>query len=1462
MSEISAAMQELARLEEKRHQQGLTPEEANHAEQLRAYLDQFQGEGGAGQAWGDVAPGTGWPANAEAWEQDPNAGWPQQHEGWQQDPNAQWSQHEGWQQDPNAQLPQQPGAEGWQDPNAAWGQPAAEGWQQDPNAQWPQQSAEGWQDPNAGWAQPAAGEWQDPAGQWPQEPGEEWPQQSGTEGWQEGHGPSWPQEPGAEGWEGADASPPLQTAGAEQMLSAEPEQPSSAEAAASAPQSPSSQTAESPSVPETSLPHWPGYEQRPDPSHAWLDDGADAAPSPWVTAGQPPAEVASPPLPGAKEGALDLAGEVDLPGLEAPPDWMNSPVPGATGSSEEPGAPLNLGAFDDPSAVSEASEPSMEIAPLSAPISTPVPHGDQALAKSLQAAASEDAMSADARAVASDAAGTADAMDDAMEVSDADIIEVSDDDVTLIDDEDEVDAPPAAPKPPPPPQVPAPAPRRPIRIAGGLGPTPAPAPSTVIPRGTPAPVFGLPSDVGGTLSTAPGSATSKPGGARDASAAVVADTHSFKDASSPASTMEAGAEPHSQLTSDAATTGAVEVDAAAGGEAASVASAGAPSEGSTAEPPRSSDEVPEAPAAPVIASGPSLRANASTALLPSIEAPDAAPTSAASPKQTDVAVAAPLPEPTDAGSEQPASADSADSQFAPSADVVPGSSASPDAPAREDGHGGDDREVRFGTLTGEDVDSGNVVSPATVEDAVSEAPPASAEVARSAPRDLPEADEPAVASNEATANASPATEQAAPVSSPTGTAGPADGAEPMSSGSEAEPETGDAPTSAPPGVEQLEASDVAMELESEPDSGTEGLAGAPEFGLPDAPMVAAGADASDAPAADAASRVEPSDDEVSGSQVPDTLSAPSVTSDAGAMVTEPAQQSPLPTASVEAPSALPSPPQQASDVPGDLPSSASGGGDVQAADAPPPQDGAPVWGPPSGAAPIAGGADVSPLQAFPEAATELADDDSSVPVLDLGDLTLASPIPDVEPTQQTEPPADGGELPAEMFEPLQPEASPVAVTEAEPVAEIELAEDPRVLEVIAQPTEIELKEVALGHGVFGETLELSEHELAEPEPAERTDGGQAAAPPATLDAPSVIADEGGAAGDEVELELELSDVEPEPAADAGAAPSAVDAEAADDGFEVDLSEGEVEPPTGVATPSTPPAIVTRFGAQDRAPAQGHAPVHTERPSIPLPGVGVAPTGEATANFPEAEFELDLEEPAFEPEEVEVGHSAEVEIELTEAAPEADLPEPSMEIELTEADASADGGALPVPSLEFDLSEVQPPSPSVSLPEPSMEIELVEPEVLEPPPPAAPPAPPAPAPQAPAPVAAAPSEAWVRGEHRVILHTVEGHVLRGTLRDANLLAAEIPLELQPGQPPERVPASRAKAVFFMLSSGQPQPNPEGSKIRITFHDGRQVPGYATAHASDAAGFFVVPVDNRTNTARIFVYRSSIQAITHG
>src|SRR5690606_30721045 len=191
---------------------------------------------------------------------------------------------------------------------------------------------------------------------------------------------------------------------------------------------------------------------------------------------------------------------------------------------------------------------------------------------------------------------------------------------------------------------------------------------------------------------------------------------------------------------------------------------------------------------------------------------------------------------------------------------------------------------------------------------------------------------------------------------------------------------------------------------------------------------------------------------------------------------------------------------------------------------------------------------------------------------------------------------------------------------------------------------------------------------------------------------------------------------------------------------------------------------------------------------------------------------------------------------------------------TEADAQRAGDALPEPSMEIELSDVAEPAPFAPLPEPTMEIELVEPE------------PPAPAPvaQVPAPlpvpasVPAAATEAWVTGEHRVILHTVEGHVLRGTLRNANLLAPEIPLELQPGQPPERVPASRAKAVFFMLSSGQPQPNPEGSKIRITFHDGRQVPGYATAHASDAAGFFVVPVDNRTNTARIFVYRSSIQA----
>jgi hypothetical protein len=122
--------------------------------------------------------------------------------------------------------------------------------------------------------------------------------------------------------------------------------------------------------------------------------------------------------------------------------------------------------------------------------------------------------------------------------------------------------------------------------------------------------------------------------------------------------------------------------------------------------------------------------------------------------------------------------------------------------------------------------------------------------------------------------------------------------------------------------------------------------------------------------------------------------------------------------------------------------------------------------------------------------------------------------------------------------------------------------------------------------------------------------------------------------------------------------------------------------------------------------------------------------------------------------------------------------------------------------------------------------------------------------------------FVEGEHRVIIHTIEGQVKRGIIRDVDLLEESIALEQQTGFAPERIPGKRVKAIFFMLPPGGRQPQAEGQKVRVTFSDGRQMAGFSRDFSEGAQGFFFTPVDNRTNTARIFVYRSNVQAVAEG
>jgi len=178
-------------------------------------------------------------------------------------------------------------------------------------------------------------------------------------------------------------------------------------------------------------------------------------------------------------------------------------------------------------------------------------------------------------------------------------------------------------------------------------------------------------------------------------------------------------------------------------------------------------------------------------------------------------------------------------------------------------------------------------------------------------------------------------------------------------------------------------------------------------------------------------------------------------------------------------------------------------------------------------------------------------------------------------------------------------------------------------------------------------------------------------------------------------------------------------------------------------------------------------------------------------------------------------------------------------------------AAPPPALDFEpLAE----GPSAAPPPPAQPLRAPPPAAAAAAAAAAAPAPP------PAPPAPEPAGALLEGVHRVVVHTLEGQVKRGVLESPDLAAAVLGLAPQPGASAEVIGTNKVKAIFFMLAPGEKAPAPEGNRVRVTFRDGRQVAGFSPDYREDAVGFFMVPADTRTNTGRIWVYRSAVRQVS--
>ncbi|BDG09760.1 DUF6982 domain-containing protein [Anaeromyxobacter paludicola] len=349
-------------------------------------------------------------------------------------------------------------------------------------------------------------------------------------------------------------------------------------------------------------------------------------------------------------------------------------------------------------------------------------------------------------------------------------------------------------------------------------------------------------------------------------------------------------------------------------------------------------------------------------------------------------------------------------------------------------------------------------------------------------------------------------------------------------------------------------------------------------------------------------------------------------------------------------------------------------------------------------------------------------------------------------------------------------------------------------------------------------------------------------------------------------------------------------------FEPPLPEasGEGE---GVEEEPEPP-VVAADGETEGGPAEP-APAAEEPPldALALEALAsVVAADEGEDGFPEpdveAEPELEVVEGEPEPQAEAAGAEPEPELEVVDAFEVEDLlaapPLPSPPGGEGEGRGALlaeggpglqeDGGQPAAPELELEAT----PSPA----EPGFEAtpSSAEPDLVAAPSPAAPEleVPPSPAQRgragegapaylaAPAPepepageaAPAAPLDRLVPGEHRVVIHVVDGPVKRGVLVDPDLLAPDLSLRPAAGAPPEPVRSDLVKAVFFMAAPGALPPPPARQKVTVTFRDGRQLAGTSDDYEPGGVGFFLVPADWRSAAERIWIYADAAKEIVTG
>jgi len=131
---------------------------------------------------------------------------------------------------------------------------------------------------------------------------------------------------------------------------------------------------------------------------------------------------------------------------------------------------------------------------------------------------------------------------------------------------------------------------------------------------------------------------------------------------------------------------------------------------------------------------------------------------------------------------------------------------------------------------------------------------------------------------------------------------------------------------------------------------------------------------------------------------------------------------------------------------------------------------------------------------------------------------------------------------------------------------------------------------------------------------------------------------------------------------------------------------------------------------------------------------------------------------------------------------------------------------------------------------------------------------------------------LRGWNKLVVHYLDGRLLKGYGRDIQPTRGSLELCNDPDSPEESritIPFAHLKAVFFVHDfAGNPEhlarldaddASARGRRVTVTFVDGEVLRGATLGYSQNAPGFFVSPLDTTSNNTRIFVLAGAIRHV---